>query len=485
MHKLPYAIHAVALLSCPRACGLQGAQQYTVLQTPTPVDGSVIPTTHEPCTATHPERALAVHIGHHPGLAVLRQDVAFCWFLSTGKEVARVVEGLRPPMGLHIRETRAWDAPLRALHHYPGALQRGQWITYPHHMGHAAGAFQESPFERALVLVIDGAGEPAPGTTTLLWADSSARPRLRVLHRDPMNFGKLFNTVAAALNKHFTLSLAEPGMPWHPASSGLRCMHPPTWRRGCRTANQVSPPQTGVRVGMSFVTGLDLPMGTPEGRCPIGLHQPPGAPVPCPPPPLRLRLLPFGLLCREGDDFAGKFLAVQKSGEIFAPAKFWRCVTNNFIANSNAGCAAVYRAEGRDGDAFVWNVRWLCDWDALECRVAQDFESAHQEMTAGFNVQGGGEIIPFRNYGLRNRPLANLSPPPPTVLSGFPLLYGGRGGSLTAKGTTTHIAQCTGHTGAKRETDSAVLHSSECTPLYTVCCGACPQRLVSCSYRIL
>ena len=40
----------------------------------------------------------------------------------------------------------------------------------------------------------------------------------------------------------------------------------------------------------------------------------------------------------------------------------------------------MHRAEGRDKDVFVCNVRWWCDWDALECRVAQDFESAHQEI---------------------------------------------------------------------------------------------------------
>ena len=40
----------------------------------------------------------------------------------------------------------------------------------------------------------------------------------------------------------------------------------------------------------------------------------------------------------------------------------------------------MYRAEGRYKDVFIRNVRWLCDWDALQCRVAQDFESAHQAL---------------------------------------------------------------------------------------------------------
>ena len=78
-------------------------------------------------------------------------------------------------------------------------------------------------------------------------------------------------------------------------------------------------------------------------------------------------------------------------------------------------CAAVYQPEGRYKDVFVCNTQWLCDWDALECRVAQDFESAHQGITGSFRIPGGGEILPFRNYPRRNCPLAKLPPPPPPV----------------------------------------------------------------------
>ena len=40
----------------------------------------------------------------------------------------------------------------------------------------------------------------------------------------------------------------------------------------------------------------------------------------------------------------------------------------------------MYQAEGRYKDAFICNMQWLCDWNVLECCVAQDFESAHQEI---------------------------------------------------------------------------------------------------------
>ena len=54
----------------------------------------------------------------------------------------------------------------------------------------------------------------------------------------------------------------------------------------------------------------------------------------------------------------------------------------------------MYQAEGRDKDVFVCNVRWLCDWDALECCAAQDFESAPQA------IRGTIQIPPCNNSKL-------------------------------------------------------------------------------------
>ena len=34
----------------------------------------------------------------------------------------------------------------------------------------------------------------------------------------------------------------------------------------------------------------------------------------------------------------------------------------------------MYQVEGRYKDVFVCNMQWLCDWNALECRVAQDYD---------------------------------------------------------------------------------------------------------------
>ena len=106
-----------------------------------------------------------------------------------------------------------------------------------------------------------------------------------------------------------------------------------------------------------------------------------------------------------GENFAGKFSPLRKVANFPPQRTPWR-VTNNFTANSDAGEYSVYQTEGRDKDVFVCNMQWLCDWDALECRVAQDFESAHQEITASFRIPGGAELFPFQNC-----PLAN-SPPP-------------------------------------------------------------------------
>ena len=65
---------------------------------------------------------------------------------------------------------------------------------------------------------------------------------------------------------------------------------------------------------------------------------------------------------------------------------------------------------------FVCNMQWLCDWNALECCVAQDFESAPPGKTGKIQSPPGNtsklqESWRWRKFPRRNCPLANLSPP--------------------------------------------------------------------------
>ena len=68
------------------------------------------------------------------------------------------------------------------------------------------------------------------------------------------------------------------------------------------------------------------------------------------------------------------------------------------------------QAEGRYKDVFVCNMPWLCDWNALECRVAQDVESAHQEIRGTIQSPPGNSTKLQDSWKWRNFPLPKLSP---------------------------------------------------------------------------
>ena len=73
-------------------------------------------------------------------------------------------------------------------------------------------------------------------------------------------------------------------------------------------------------------------------------------------------------------------------------------------------------AEGRCKDVFICSLQWLCDWNALACRVAQDFESAHQEIRGTIQSPPGNNSK-LQHFWRRKFPLPKLSPlklsPPP------------------------------------------------------------------------
>ena len=70
----------------------------------------------------------------------------------------------------------------------------------------------------------------------------------------------------------------------------------------------------------------------------------------------------------------------------------------------------MYQAEGRYKDAFICNMQWLCDWNALECRVAQDFEIAQQEIRGTIQSLPGNNSKLQDSWRWRKFPLSKLSP---------------------------------------------------------------------------
>ncbi len=88
--------------------------------------------------------------------------------------------------------------------------------TFDHQTCHAASAFYPSPFDRSLVVTLDGAGDRCPGLVAL-----GEGRRLRVLHRlrFPTSLGLLYTAVTSALGfaphvgEHKTQWLSTEGSP--------------------------------------------------------------------------------------------------------------------------------------------------------------------------------------------------------------------------------------------------------------------------------
>ena len=104
--------------------------------------------------------------------------------------------------------------------------------------------------------------------------------------------------------------------------------------------------------------------------------------------------------------------AVKKSGETPPSELFAAC--NQQLHCNDTGCAAVYQAEGRYKDVFVCHMRWLCDRNAVECRVAQDFESAHQDTTASGFLEMA-KLSPSEIVAVDIDPWQTCPPAPPVT----------------------------------------------------------------------
>uniref|UniRef100_A0A7S1HTA8 Carbamoyltransferase domain-containing protein n=1 Tax=Eutreptiella gymnastica TaxID=73025 RepID=A0A7S1HTA8_9EUGL len=94
------------------------------------------------------------------------------------------------PQAFKFRDHPGW------VYRYPPELQKHKWkAVYPHHMAHAAGGFYDSPFDRALVLVMDGGGDDK-STIKVLSGNRSAVPHLQVLDEGFINMGVMFHHMA-------------------------------------------------------------------------------------------------------------------------------------------------------------------------------------------------------------------------------------------------------------------------------------------------
>ena len=112
-----------------------------------------------------------------------------------------------------------------------GALRKhlGTWyqrpaareLAYPHHLSHAAGGFQTSPFDRATVVVIDAVGE---FDTVTIWAaeyDSKGQAQYRCLWRQryPQSIGLFYSAITQRLGlrpldeEYIVMGMAAYGRP--------------------------------------------------------------------------------------------------------------------------------------------------------------------------------------------------------------------------------------------------------------------------------
>ncbi len=108
----------------------------------------------------------------------------------------------------------------RKLKEIDGAFDDGRLLFTEHHMSHAASAFYPSPFERALILTMDGVGEWC--TTSVGLGNGADLNIFREVHF-PHSLGLLYS--AFTYYTGFQVNSGEYRLwGWHPTASALRSL---------------------------------------------------------------------------------------------------------------------------------------------------------------------------------------------------------------------------------------------------------------------
>ena len=121
------------------------------------------------------------------------------------------------------RELGAWTTRGVLRQHLGAWYQRpaAREVAYPHHLSHAAGGFQTSPFARATVVVIDAVGE---FDTATIWGaeyDGRAQAQYRCLWRQryPRSIGLFYSAITQRLGlrpldeEYIVMGMAAYGKP--------------------------------------------------------------------------------------------------------------------------------------------------------------------------------------------------------------------------------------------------------------------------------
>ena len=121
------------------------------------------------------------------------------------------------------RELGPWTARGAIRQHLGAWYQRParREVAYPHHLSHAAGGFQTSPFDRATVVVVDAVGE---FDTATIWGaeyDSKGQAQYRCLWRQryPRSIGLFYSAITQRLGlrpldeEYIVMGMAAYGRP--------------------------------------------------------------------------------------------------------------------------------------------------------------------------------------------------------------------------------------------------------------------------------
>ena len=112
---------------------------------------------------------------------------------------------------------------------------------------------------------------------------------------------------------------------------------------------------------------------------------------------------------RGGENFAGKILPLRNVAK-FSPCEIFTACDQQLHCKFRCRILSSVPGEGKVQRCVCLQHAVVVDWDALKCRVAQDFESAHREIRGTIQSPPGNNSKLQDSWRQRNLPLPKLSP---------------------------------------------------------------------------